>query len=248
MNHRNGIKIALAAGALAVSATGCGRLIERATEEAVEQAIESEGGEDVDVDFSDGEIRVESSEGDVTFSADENGVQIDGTDADGNDFSVEADESGIEAESENGSSLDVDDDGTFVATDEDGETITGGADEDGGFTVEGSDGEAVFTTSAGVPDQWPDDVPQPDGLSDVNGTYFAEGDTVNIVITGTAGGDLRTVFDRYTDAVRDAGFEETSTFTQGDDAASATYERNGQTLSVSAQSLGDSTEMVVAIG
>jgi hypothetical protein len=247
MIRTNSIHFAIAVGAIAVASTGCGRLIERATEEAVEQALESEGGEDVEIDFSDGEIRVESDEGDVTFSADENGVQIDGTDADGNDFSVNADENGLEVESEDGTSLDIDDDGTFVATDEDGEVITGEADGDGGFTVEDSDGDAVFSSSDEIPEQWPTDVPEPEGLSDVTGTYFSEGDDQSIIITGTTSGDLRDIFESYTGELEDAGFDEESTFTQGDDAASSTYVRGDQRISVSIQSLGDTAEMVIAL-
>jgi hypothetical protein len=247
MIRTNSIHFAIAVGAIAVASTGCGRLIERATEEAVEQALESEGGEDVEIDFSDGEIRVESDEGDVTFSADENGVQIDGTDADGNDFSVNADENGLEVESEDGTSLDIDDDGTFVATDENGEVITGEADGDGGFTVEDSDGDAVFSSSDEIPEQWPTDVPEPEGLSDVTGTYFSEGDDQSIIITGTTSGDLRDIFESYTGELEDAGFDEESTFTQGDDAASSTYVRGDQRISVSIQSLGDTAEMVIAL-
>lgn len=247
MNRRNSVHFALVAAAVAIATTGCGRLVERATEEAVEKAIESDSGEDVEIDFSDGEIRVESDEGDVTFSADENGVQIDGTDADGNDFSVDADENGLEVESENGSSLDIDDDGTFVATDENGEVFTGEADDDGGFTVEGSDGEAVFATSEGIPEQWPSDVPEPDGLSDVSGTYFSEGNDLSIIITGTASGDLRDVFDAYAKDLEDAGFEEESTFTQGDEAASSTYVRGERRITVNVQARGNGSEVVVAL-
>jgi hypothetical protein len=247
MIRMNSINLALAVGAVAVATTGCGRLIERATEEAVEQAIESDSGEEVEIDFSDGEIRVESAEGDITFSADEDGIQIDGTDADGNDFSVDADENGLEVQSEDGTSLDIDEDGTFVATDENGEVITGEADGDGGFTVEGSDGEAVFSSSDEIPEQWPSDVPEPDGLSDVTGTYFSEGDDQSIIVTGTVSGDLRDAFDGYTSQLEDAGFEEESTFTQGDDAANSTYVRGEQRISVSIQSLGGTSEMVIAL-
>ncbi len=247
MIRTNTIHLTLVAGAVAIAASGCGRLIERATEEAVEQAIEADSGEDVEIDFSDGEIRVESDEGDITFSADENGVQIDGTDADGNDFSVDADESGVDIESEDGTSLEIDDDGTFVATDEDGETITGEADEDGNFTVEGEDGETVFSTSEGLPEQWPDDVPEPEGLSDITGTYFADGEDLSIVVTGTTSAGVRDVLDSYAERLADAGFEEESTFTQGDEAASSTYQRGDRRVSVSVQSLADSTEMIVAL-
>ena len=247
MIRRNSIHLVVAVGALAIVTTGCGRLIEKATEEAVEKAIESDSGEDVEIDFSDGELRVESDEGDITFTADENGVQIDGTDADGNDFTVDADENGLEIESEDGASLDIDEDGTFVATDENGEVFTGEADDDGGFTVEGSDGDAVFATSEGIPDQWPSDVPEPEGLSDITGTYFSEGQDLSIVVTGTVSGDLRDVLDRYTDELKDAGFEEESTFTQGDDAASSTLVRGERRLAVSIQSLGGTSEMVIAL-
>ena len=96
---------------------GCGNLVERATEEAVERAVEeaaeSEGGGNVDVEFTDDGISVQSDDGDFSFNVDENGVEIDGTDADGNDFSVDADEGGINAEGGDGT-FDLDSDGTFT--------------------------------------------------------------------------------------------------------------------------------------
>lgn len=221
--------LALAVGVVAITTSGCGRLVERATEEAVEQAVENDTGGDVDVDFSDGGVRIESDDGDVTFSADENGVQIDGTDADGNDFSVDADGDGFEAEGA------------------EGEVITGSADGDGGLTIEGSEGEAVFVTSEGIPDQWPDDVPRPDGLSEVTGTYFGDGDDVSIVVTGTVDSDFRTTFDRYTDALVDAGFDEESTFSQGDDTTTSSFIRGGQQITVSIQSIDGTSQMVIAL-
>lgn len=245
---RRNLTIAVATIA-ALSFSSCSalidRAIEKATEEGVEQAVEADSGEEVELDFSDGEVRVESDEGDITLTADENGVEIDGTDADGNDFSVDADENGLEIESEDGPSLDVDDDGTFVATDGNGEVFTGEADDDGSFRVEGSDGEALFATSEGIPEQWPGDVPEPEGLSDITGTYFSEGEDLSIVVTGTA---PRDAFDRYTDQLEDAGFEEDSTFTQGDEAASSTYQRGERRVSVTVQSLDNASEMVVALG
>lgn len=247
MKHRNHAHFALVLGAVAIATTGCGRLVERATEEGVERAIEADSGENVDIDFSDGQIRVESDEGDVTFSADENGVNIDGTDADGNDFSVDADETGLEAQGGDGASVNVDEDGTFVATDENGEVFTGGADDEGSFTVEGADGEAVFSTAEGMPADWPSDVPQPEGLRDLTGTSFAGAETLTIVVTGTtAEGDFD-AFERYNAKLVDAGFEEESTFTQGDESATSTYLRGDRRVTVSIQSLGSESEMVIAL-
>lgn len=244
------IRIIAATSVLVLLGSGCGRLVERATErateEVVERAIEADTGGDVDVDFSDGEIRVESEEGDVTFNVDENGVQIEGTDADGNDFSLDADEGGVDIESDQGS-VNIDDDGTFVATDENGEVVTGGADGDGGFVVENADGESVFSTSEGIPDEWPSDIPRPQGLTNISGTYFAEGDESGILVTGTASDGLTESFEAYTSALASAGFEEESTFSQGDEAASATFVRGEVRIAVSIQSVGDAAEMIISI-
>ncbi|MFK7919878.1 MAG: hypothetical protein AB8G14_17520 [Ilumatobacter sp.] len=244
------IRILAATSALALLGTSCGRIVERATErateEVVERAIEADTGGDVDVDFSDGEIRVESSEGDVTFNVDENGVQIEGVDADGNEFSVDGDENGFDIDTEDGT-LTVDDDGSFTATDENGEVLTGEADGDGGFVVEGADGESVFATTADIPEQWPSDIPQPQGLSNISGTYFSEGDESGIVVTGMVAGALTDVFEDYTSALMAAGFEEESTFVQADEIASGTFLRGDELVSVSVSARGDSSEMVITV-
>ena len=146
----------LATTMFAVVAIGCGDIVERATEEAVErvveEAVEADTGGDVDIEFNDDGISVESDEGDFSLSIDEDGVEIDGTDADGNDFSLDADEDGINAESEDGT-FDVDSDGTFTATDADGEVTTGEVSSDGDsvdFTVEDEDGDDLSTARDGV--------------------------------------------------------------------------------------------------
>lgn len=242
------VHVALAVGVLALAATGCGRIVEKATEKAVEKVIESDSGGDVDINFRDGQIRVESSEGDITFTADEDGVKIRGTDADGNDFSVDANEDGLAAQSDGHGSLDVDGDGTFVATGEDGKTFSGEADADGGYRVADGDGETVFASSDGIPDKWPSDIPQPDGLTDVTGTYFGDGDDLSIIITGTASGGLKDTFTKYTNALTNAGFTEESTFTQGNEAASSTFLRGERHITVSIQSVDGGSQMVVAVG
>ena len=66
MYHTNRIRPIAIAAFIALTASGCGAIVERATEEAVERAVEAESGEDVEIDFSDGELSIESSEGDIT--------------------------------------------------------------------------------------------------------------------------------------------------------------------------------------
>jgi|GEM_PF-1128099 len=227
----------LAAGGAAVFASGCGAIVDRvseqAVEEAVERAVEADSGGNVEVEFDDDGIRIETDEGDVTLTADDDGVQIDGVDADGNEFSLDADEDGVVAESDGGGSLDIDSDGTFTATDGEGEVVTGEFDEeDGSVTVEGADGETVFSTAEGIPDEWPSDIPRPDGLSDVQGSVIGGDDGRQISITGTIESDPTEAFDRYSAALVDAGFETSST-SSGDTVSSATFERDDRTLSLS---------------
>ncbi len=238
---------------LAVIATGCGNLVERATEKAVERAVEegveADTGGDVDVDFNEDGISIQSDEGDFNLSVDENGVAIDGTDADGNDFSLDADENGVNAESGDGT-LDVDSDGTFTATDADGDVTTGQVSSDGNsvdFTVEGEDGDAVFTSGEGIPTQWPSTVPRPEGLDNIFGTYIAEAGDQNVVVTGTTGASAKDAFDDYVDRLSDAGFDEDTKFNQGRDFYSATYTKGDITVSVTTQASGNSTDVVIGI-
>ncbi|MFT4657063.1 MAG: hypothetical protein ACJAXA_001670 [Candidatus Aldehydirespiratoraceae bacterium] len=238
--------------AVVLTASGCGAIIERATEEAVEkiveEAIEADTGGDVDIEFNDDAITVEASgeDGDIRFSVDQNGVQIDGTDADGNDFSVDGDEDGFEVDGTNGEVFDIDSDGTFTATDEDGSVTTGEATEDGGFTVEGADGESVFTSGPGIPEEWPNDVPKPSGLIDPQGIHIDTGEQVNIMVTGQIDGDVDEIFNSYVSELEGAGFTEESTFTQAGELASGSFVNGDRTVNASVSSNGRTNEMVVA--
>jgi hypothetical protein len=246
---RTATRTALAAVALATLAAGCGRIAERATEEAVERAVEADTGGDVDVDFSDDGIAIQSDEGDFTLNVDENGVAIEGTDADGNDFSVDADESGVNAESGDGT-FDLDSDGTFTVTDENGEVSSGEVSADGDsvdFSVEGDDGNTVFNSGEGIPDQWPSDIPRPEGLTDVVGTYIADGSEENIVVAGSTGNSAQDTYDTYTARLIEAGFAESSKLNQGTEFYNATFTRGDTTVSVTTQATGESTDVVITV-
>jgi len=243
----------LATTMLAVVATGCGGIVERATEEvverAVEEAVEADTGDDVDIEFNDDGISFESDEGNFSVSVDENTIEIDGTDADGNDFTLDADEDGINAESGDGT-FDVDSDGTFTVTDADGDVTTGEVSSDGDsvdFTVDGEDGDAVFTSGEGIPDQWPSDVPEPQGLDEVFGTYISNDESVIVTVNGTTPADAKDVFEDYADRLTDAGFSEETNFNQGDEFYSATFLKGDTTVGVTTQAGGDSTDVIIIV-
>lgn len=84
---------ATAAGlSAAMSLVGCGAILEQATEEVVEQAVESETGGDVEIDFDsdDGTISVTGEDGEeFSIDIDEDGESVmSGTDAEGNEFEM----------------------------------------------------------------------------------------------------------------------------------------------------------------
>jgi len=241
------IRTTLALAALVSITTGCSQIAERATEEAVERAVESGSNEDVDIDFGDGEISIESDEGNLTINADENGVEIDGIDADGNDFSLSADENGLEADSDEAGSLDVDSDGSFTATDGDGDVTSGDLDVDGDGLDLSIDGESVFNTSEGIPDRWPDDIPRPEGLDDVFGTYVAEGGNESFIVTGSAEGSAEEVFDDYAGRLTGAGYEETSSPDAGEGFRTAIFAKGESTVAVTTQSAGDTSDLIVVV-
>lgn len=56
---------------LAIASVGCGAIAEQATEEMVEQAIESQGGGQVELDGNDGEMTIETEDGSMTFGSGE---------------------------------------------------------------------------------------------------------------------------------------------------------------------------------
>lgn len=63
---------ALTAGlVLALASVGCGAIAEQATEEMMEQAIESQGGGQVELDGNDGEMTIETEDGTMTFGSGE---------------------------------------------------------------------------------------------------------------------------------------------------------------------------------
>ncbi|MGA9275342.1 hypothetical protein [Ilumatobacter sp.] len=203
-------RTALAVATLVTLTAGCSQIAERATEEAVERAVEADSGEDVDFEIDDDGFSIETEEGDITFSANGDGIEIEGTDEDGNDFSLDATENGLE--------------------------------------IDGADGESVYDAGEGIPDEWPSDVPAPDGLSDVYGTYVSEGGQESVLVTGSTDGNASDVFDEYAERLTGAGFDETATSSPGDGFRTATYAKGERTVSVTAQSSDGRTDLIVVIG
>lgn len=147
----------------------------------------------------------------------------------GGDVDIDTDDGGIAIQTEDGS-MTVDEDGNFVVTDENGETITGNADsDDGSMTVEGEDGSFSGGATTELPDEWPSDVPAPDGLTIASAFVVSDTGSDAITVSGTVDGEE--FLDDYGSQLEDAGFDSTSEF-KADGTANRVYSSDVWTVGI----------------
>lgn len=117
-------------------------------------------------------------------------------------FSVQTEEGGMS----------IDEDGNFVITDADGSVVTGDVDaESGEFNVQTEDGSFSSGATTELPDDWPGEIPEPNGLAIASASVIGSDTEQAITVSGTVDGEG--FVESYASALTSAGFEETSTFT-----------------------------------
>ena len=157
-------------------------------------------------------------------------------DLDGGDggFSVQTDEGGMS----------IDEDGNFVITDADGSVVTGNVDsESGGFSAEAEDGSFRIDASGEIPEEWPSDVPSPEGIEGASSTVTQS--STELAITGTGQAD-ETFVDDYGSTLEDDGFEQTSSF-ESDVNITRVFENETWTVSVNSFPDGDTSQVAVSL-
>lgn len=137
-------------------------------------------------------------------------------------------EKGIEAGT--GAKVDIDGKGGGLKIETDEGSMTFDADE-GGFRMETEDGS--YRAGAGMPDDWPDDIPLPPGFEVVSGHDSRDGENETVSVTGSVDGGPEEVMAFYTDGL--SGWTEANRSTMGDDSfkqLSTTWENGDRTLMV----------------
>ncbi len=191
---------------LGLTAAACSS--EDAAESFLENALEQEGGGDVDLDFgSDGGFSIETDEGSMSIDEDGNFVI---TDESGEvitgDVDVDGD-GGVTIESDEGDfSLESDGDGGVTIESDEG-NFSMESDGEGSTTFQSDEGEMTINAFEGLPDDWPGDVPPPVGLEIDSGSSAVTEESVNFAVLGMspAGAEFAAAYGQQLVA---AGFEE----------------------------------------
>ncbi len=148
----------------------------------------------------------------------------------GGDVDINTEDGGIAIQTEDGS-MTIDEDGNFVVTDENGETVTGNADSgDGSMTVEGEDGSFSGGATTELPDEWPSDVPEPEGVTIASAFVVSDTGSDAISVSGTVDGE--DFLDDYGSQLEAAGFESTSEF-KAEGTANRVYSSDTWTVGLS---------------
>jgi len=152
-------------------------------------------------------------------------------------------DNGVSIQTEEGG-MSIDEDGNFVITDADGSVVTGNAGgEDGSFSAESDDGSFRVDASGGIPDEWPSDVPRPDGIDDASATVTQSSTELAITVTGQAG---ESFVDDYGSALEDAGYERTTNF-ESDANVTQVFENDTWIVSVNSFPGSDGTQVAVSL-
>jgi hypothetical protein len=179
--------------AVVLAITGCSG--EDAAENLIEQQIESESGEDVDIDFDDGGISIQTEDGGISIETDDEG-----------NVSIQTEDGEMSIDSDGNQTVIQTDDGEMSIDSDDGETV-----------IQSEDGETVIGSSTGeLPDDFPSEIPMPGDLAIEYTQSMSGADGQTFLIGGTSNGAYEDVSGAYIAALEAAGFSQQQLITTPD--------------------------------
>lgn len=117
---------------------------------------------------------------------------------------------------------------------------------DGSFSLETEDG-SFETGSGAVPEEWPEDVPLPDGLEVVSGSTSDTDAGVTVAIVGTSTTSPSDLLAELKSALADWEISGETTGTTGDDTlAGAQFDTEGRRVNFTATSSGSETSITLS--
>lgn len=179
----------------------------------------------------------------VTSCDDASGTSIDeAIESQGGSVDLDPD-GGLSVQTDEGT-MTIDENGDFVITDADGSVVTGSADSDSGdIDVQSDEGSFRVDTSGQIPEEWPGDVPQPEGIEAASATVVQSPTELAITVTGQATDSFA---DRYSAALESQGYERTSNF-ESDANITRVYENETWTISINTFPDGDTNQVAVSL-
>lgn len=154
----------------------------------------------------------------------ENRIETEG----GGEVDIDVDDGDVSVKTEDGEfSIETDSDGNVSIRgvgENDGESFS--IDSENGETViETEDGSAVITRSAGLPDDFPSDVPTPDGIDIQFAQSTDTGDGTGFVLAGTSDRSTSDLVDEMVGRLEENGFEQLQ-LTETPDGSIIVYRRD----------------------
>ena len=112
--------------------------------------------------------------------------------------------------------------------------------------IESEEGDVTLTSGDEIPDEWPSDVPVPDGLTEITGSSFSDPSSTTVIVSGFTDGDGPDYVEAYSAALVADGWTELGAFTSGDGATS-TFEKDDRAAVVSAFMFDDRWQITVSV-
>ena len=162
----------------------------------------------------------------------------------GGNVDIDSDDGSFSIQTEDGS-MTVDENGNFVVTDADGSVITGNADsESGEFNIESEDGSFSSGSTSELPEDWPADVPTPDGMTITTASSMESTDGSAIQLSGTTDDPASFVAD-YTAQLETAGFTpQAEAVYDGEENWASVYENSAYTVVLNVVAFDDERPVI----